>query len=248
LLDTAIIIMRIWLFPKALWLFLFVSHSSRIQYSKCENSKAIYRQSSSTTTEQKQAEQQSTTICSSRSELELRQASGHFCSTNNDCTEPYNVCRQRKCRCGIGMMKTCNQCLPRKLRCPFGEPLMRGNNYRMCKIDTNTLLSDCPKRAVCVALDRIFRTNTTRNIYINGICCLNAVGKPRHQCPTGKALQHLQPASVCNSTTCPLSTHFCHLKATVISAFTACCPRPCMNDTYYTSTLCASRPTDAVDL
>ncbi|KRY01602.1 hypothetical protein T4E_6335, partial [Trichinella pseudospiralis] len=224
LLDTAIIIMRIWLFPKALWLFLFVSHSSRIQYSKCENSKAIYRQSSSTTTEQKQAEQQSTTICSSRSELELRQASGHFCSTNNDCTEPYN------------------------LRCPFGEPLMRGNNYRMCKIDTNTLLSDCPKRAVCVALDRIFRTNTTRNIYINGICCLNAVGKPRHQCPTGKALQHLQPASVCNSTTCPLSTHFCHLKATVISAFTACCPRPCMNDTYYTSTLCASRPTDAVDL
>ncbi|KAL1237918.1 Lytic polysaccharide monooxygenase 13A [Trichinella pseudospiralis] len=120
--------MRIWLFPKALWLFLFVSHSSRIQYSKCENSKAIYRQSSSTTTEQKQAEQQSTTICSSRSELELRQASGHFCSTNNDCTEPYNVCRQRKCRCGIGMMKTCNQCLPRKLRCPFGEPLMRGQS------------------------------------------------------------------------------------------------------------------------
>ncbi|KRX75188.1 hypothetical protein T06_12857 [Trichinella sp. T6] len=123
-----------------------------------------------------------------------------------------------------------------ELRCPFDEPLMRQqlpyvqNRYKY--FAWRWIEYSAP-----------LRQKTHTMVFV----CLNAVGKPRHRCTTGKALP-LQPVPVCNSTTYPLSTHFCHLKDTVISAFTACCSRSCMNNTYYTSTLCASRPTDAINL
>ncbi|KRY23832.1 hypothetical protein T12_1197 [Trichinella patagoniensis] len=126
-----------------------------------------------------------------------------------------------------------------ELRCPFGEPLMR----QQLPYVQNRYKYVAHLRGVGSNIPHQYDKKHTSMVFV----CLNAVSKPRHRCPTGKALP-LQPVPVCNSTTYPLSTHFCHLKATVISAFTACCPRSCMNNTNYTSTLCASRPTDAINL
>ncbi|KRZ96689.1 hypothetical protein T08_15201 [Trichinella sp. T8] len=233
--------MGIWLFPTPLWLLSFMLHSSLIQHSKCENSKAIYRpssssSSSSTTTttaiteiEQKQAEQQSKNNLQLRNMQFSRIDKDRYMFARQITTAPnltvYAVNANADASSVVRSATITVRAKSIQIRCsvivPKGQFAWRWIEY------------SAPIR----------QKPHTSMVFV----CLNAVGKPRHRCTTGKALP-LQPVPVCNSTTYPLSTHFCHLKATVISAFTACCPRSCMNNIYYTSTLCASRPTDAINL
>ncbi|KAL1237781.1 tRNA (cytosine(38)-C(5))-methyltransferase [Trichinella pseudospiralis] len=116
--------------------------------------------------------------------------------------------RNGKCRCRPGSIKKCGVCEPINYRCPFGQALSNFKGIIKCTINTITFKDDCPKR---------------------GVCCGKGNTNPRGNCLKGLVLKGYGNCR----TYCPKETHFCTVFSTVVQELSPCCPRPCLNNTYY---------------
>ncbi|KRY01663.1 hypothetical protein T4E_2504 [Trichinella pseudospiralis] len=152
---------------------------------------------------------------------QVRSGIGNSCNSAYDCNLPYSICRNGKCRCRPGSIKKCGVCEPINYRCPFGQALSNFKGIIKCTINTITFKDDCPKR---------------------GVCCGKGNANPRGNCLKGLVLKGYGNCR----TYCPKETHFCTVFSTVVQELSPCCPRPCLNNTYYSGGRCISRPADAV--
>ncbi|KRY77117.1 hypothetical protein T4A_13063 [Trichinella pseudospiralis] len=172
---------------------------------------------------------------------QVRSGIGNSCNSAYDCNLPYSICRNGKCRCRPGSIKKCGVCEPINYRCPFGQALSNFKGIIKCTINTITFKDDCPKRGICIPLDLMIKTNIT-SAYVQGVCCGKGNTNPRGNCLKGLVLKGYGNCR----TYCPKETHFCTVFSTVVQELSPCCPRPCLNNTYYSGGRCISRPADAV--